>query len=89
MRATDERMLLQAVCRIAVEQGGYRMAWVGFAEQDAAKSVRSVAQSGIDDGYLDQAKITWADAERGADRQALPSAPGSPHWSSHRHLGGF
>ena len=39
VRATDEEVLLQAVCRLAVEPGGYRMAWVGFAEQDEAKSV--------------------------------------------------
>ena len=65
VRATDEAALLQAICKIAVEHGGYRMAWVGFAEQDEAKSVRPVAQAGIDEGYLDTANITWADTERG------------------------
>ena len=65
VRATDELVLLQAVCRIAVECGGYRLAWVGFAEQDETRSVRPVAQAGFEDGYLDTVNITWADTERG------------------------
>ena len=31
IRATHEKELLNEVCRIIVEVGGYRMAWVGFA----------------------------------------------------------
>ena len=65
VRATDETDLLQAICRLVVEVGGYRMAWVGFAEQDEAKSVRPVAQAGFDAGYLDTVNATWADDERG------------------------
>ena len=65
LRADDERSLLSEVCRIVCDEAGYRMAWVGYAEQDAAKSVRPVAWAGIEDGYLDLADITWADAERG------------------------
>jgi len=75
VRATDESALLQAICKIAVEHGGYRMAWVGFAEQDETKSVRPAAHAGFDDGYLDAANITWADAKRGsrAHRQGHPA----------------
>ncbi len=49
VHATSESNLLQDICRILVEKGGYRLAWVGFAEQDAAKSVRAVAQMGYED----------------------------------------
>ena len=65
VRATDETELLQAVCRLVVEGGGYRMSWVGFAEQDAAKPVRPVARAGFESAYLDTVNITWADTERG------------------------
>ncbi|HJW02397.1 MAG TPA: PAS domain S-box protein, partial [Azospira sp.] len=65
MRAEDETSLLQEVCRIAVDTGGYRMAWVGFAEHDANKTVRGITQAGSDAGYLRQLRITWADTERG------------------------
>ncbi|MGO8797827.1 MAG: hypothetical protein ACLQJL_01930 [Roseiarcus sp.] len=63
MRAMDEQTLLDDIYRIVCNEAGYRMVWVGFAENDAAKSVRPVASAGFVDGYLDQAKITWADTE--------------------------
>src|SRR5207249_5473831 len=46
VRATDEQELLQSVCRILVEVGGLRMAWVGYRELDREKSIRPVAQAG-------------------------------------------
>jgi signal transduction histidine kinase len=48
-----------------VEVGGYRLAWVGYAEPEEPKTVRPVAERGFDSGYLKAANITWADAERG------------------------
>lgn len=65
MRAEDEQTLLNDVCRIVCEDAGYRMAWVGYAEYDEAKTVRPVAWGGVEDGYLAKANITWADTERG------------------------
>ena len=65
IHATDEDALLNEVCRIIVEVGGYRLAWVGLAEQDAAKTVRPVAQAGLEVGYLQTLGLTWADTERG------------------------
>lgn len=65
MRATDEDALLTEICRLVCEQAGYRMAWVGYAEHDDAKSVRSVAWAGIEDGYLATANVTWADVDQG------------------------
>ena len=60
----NEQELLDEICQLVVENG-YLMAWVGFAENDTAKTVRPVAQSGAGDEYLDRANITWADTERG------------------------
>ena len=65
VRAGEEVALLGDVCRILVGHGGYRMAWVGYAECDADRSVRPVARAGDDDGYLDGARIGWGDDERG------------------------
>jgi PAS domain S-box-containing protein len=65
VRATDESGLLHDLCRVIVDAGGYRLAWVGFAEQDEAKTVRPVAQAGYEDGYLETLNLTWADVERG------------------------
>lgn len=65
VRAEDEQTLLNEICRIICDEAGYRMAWVGYAENDAAKSVRPVAWAGNEDGYLENADITWADTDRG------------------------
>jgi len=66
VRAPDEPALLQDICQVIVTQGGYRLAWVGFAENDAAKSVRIAASAGFDAGYVAEAKISWDEtSERG------------------------
>jgi diguanylate cyclase len=61
----SETALLNLVCKALVDQGGYKLAWVGFAEHDQNKSVRPVAQCGVADGCLDDMQISWADTERG------------------------
>jgi len=65
IRATEESTLLQQVCDLIVEEAGYRLSWVGRAENDAAKSVAAIAQAGFEGGYLATLNITWADTERG------------------------
>ncbi len=78
LRATDEVALLHDICRIAVETGGYRLAWVGIAEQDAGKTVRPVAQWGYEEGYLATLGITWADAHRGRGPTGTAIRTGAP-----------
>jgi signal transduction histidine kinase/ActR/RegA family two-component response regulator len=59
VQADDEHKLLCDVCRLVVETGGYVMAWIGFADSDAEKTVRPVAQSGYENGYLESIRISW------------------------------
>jgi len=65
VRAASEPALLQEICRVLVEQGGYRLALVGFAVNDKKKSVRFAGHAGYDESYLEQLQVTWADAEQG------------------------
>src|SRR5271166_933888 len=65
LRATDEQSLLEEICRIVCEEAGYRMAFVAYAEDDDAKSVRPVAWAGAEEGYLATVGLTWADTGRG------------------------
>jgi len=65
IQASDEVELMNGICRIIVEVGGYRLAWVGFAEHDIEKSVRPVAWCCIEEGFLETARVTWSDTERG------------------------
>jgi putative nucleotidyltransferase with HDIG domain len=66
VRAENEQELLQDVCDIAVEQGGYLMTWVGRAERDEEKTVRPVAFAGVEQGFLSGARFSWGDTP---DRQ--------------------
>jgi signal transduction histidine kinase/CheY-like chemotaxis protein len=65
VRAADETTLLDAVCRIFVGVGGYRMCWVGLAEHDDRKTVRPTAHAGHEDGYLAQVDAVWSDTPHG------------------------
>ncbi|UCF00944.1 MAG: PAS domain S-box protein [Deltaproteobacteria bacterium] len=65
VRAANEESLLHSICEIIVEEGGYRLAWVGIAMQDEKKTVIPVAQAGYEDGYLESLNITWDDTKRG------------------------
>jgi PAS domain S-box-containing protein len=78
IRATNEQDLLNSICRIIVEVGKYRLAWVGLAEYDENKTVRPVAQAGLDEGYLEKLNVTWADTERGRGPTGTAIRTGKP-----------
>ncbi|MDP3028951.1 MAG: PAS domain S-box protein, partial [Deltaproteobacteria bacterium] len=78
LHATEESQLLHEICRVIVEVCGYRLAWVGFAEQDAEKTVLPVAQMGYEEGYLESVNITWADTERGRGPTGTAIRTGNP-----------
>ncbi|MGO9572189.1 MAG: PAS domain S-box protein, partial [Desulfomonilaceae bacterium] len=65
IRAENESALVTEICRIVVEVGGYAMAWVGFVQHDADRTVRPVAKYGFEEGYLDKVRITCAEDEFG------------------------
>ncbi|MBF6570871.1 MAG: EAL domain-containing protein [Candidatus Binataceae bacterium] len=65
LSALTEQSFLADMCRVTVERGGYRAAWVGYAEQDEKKSIRPVAQFGFEPGDLERLGLTWADTEQG------------------------
>lgn len=78
LRAEDEGELLDLICRIAVDEAGYRLAWVGFAQDDPERTVRPVARAGYDAGYLGSIAITWADTRWARDQPGRRSAPAAP-----------
>ncbi|MCW1884324.1 PAS domain S-box protein [Luteolibacter flavescens] len=60
-RATDEQHLLEEICRLAVNTGGYRMAWVGYARDDADRTIEPMARAGAEEGYLDTIRLSWSE----------------------------
>jgi diguanylate cyclase (GGDEF)-like protein/PAS domain S-box-containing protein len=77
-QATEEHELLSEICHLVVETGGYLMAWVGFARNDAGKSIEPVASAGDETGYLEQINLTWADTERGRAPTGTAIRTGTP-----------
>lgn len=59
VRTDNIQELLQEVCFLIVEIGGYRLAWIGYKLDDPARTVQVVAQNGFDNGYIEAARITW------------------------------
>ena len=69
-RIHDEDSLLAEVCRVAVDVGGYRMAWVGYAGDDAEKIIRPVAHAGHEQGYLKDIELCWREDRPGGQGPA-------------------
>lgn len=57
LRIKDRNQLFSEACRLAVEESGLRMAWIGLVEEKD-NVVRPAASCGVVDGYLDQIRIS-------------------------------
>ncbi len=64
-QAKSEQELLQSICEILVAGGELRLAWIGYCEDDAEKTVRPVAQAGYGLDYLARVKVSWGESETG------------------------
>jgi PAS domain S-box-containing protein len=56
VRIRDPQTLLSAACRIAVEKGEFRLAWIGRIHPETG-TVEPVAQAGFSNGYVEQLTI--------------------------------
>jgi PAS domain S-box-containing protein len=75
VREKDPAAMLNAACRIAVERGGFRMAWIGLLDESGSR-VKPVSYAGVVDGYLDDLVITvtGVHASDGPTSHAIRSA---------------
>ena len=62
VRVRERRELLRETCRIAVQQGGFRMAWIGLVEPGAMKATPFVWE-GFEQGYLQEIGLVLANRE--------------------------
>ncbi len=66
IRAPSEAGMLEEVCQIVVEEGSYRMAWIGYAAPpEEGYRVKPVARWGEGADYVDAVRITWDDTPAG------------------------
>jgi diguanylate cyclase (GGDEF)-like protein len=102
LREQREPELLAAMCRVAVDKGGYLLAVVFYAADDEEKSVLPAARAGEDHGALDAMRLTYADDERGRGTvgtairtgkttvfQDIATAEGAGPWRQHLLPHGF
>ena len=62
IRAKDESGLLEAVCKIIVDIGGYRLVWVGYKRDDVTQTIEIAARAGTGLDYLSDLKLSWSEA---------------------------
>jgi len=72
---SDSGELCDRICRALVEQGGFRMAWIGWQHQETGL-ITPVAQCGDDTGFLDEIQVY------GDSRPDAPRASGNTFRSS-------
>jgi len=59
-RLENEEKLMQEICRICVEIGGHRMAWVALKDDNPQKRLKPAAHWGADNVYLENLQASWA-----------------------------
>jgi diguanylate cyclase (GGDEF)-like protein len=100
LRATDEQDLLQSMCRVLVDEGGYRIVWIGYAEHDAAKSIRPMAHAGREAPFFATVRFSWDAARPSVSGEAvrtgqpsigrrLRSDPLLTQWRANAARGGY
>ena len=83
LRANDETELVNAMCHVIVEHGGYRMSYVGYVQHDERKSI-SLAAFGFDfhheqeEEILRNLYISWADNDFGRSVTGISVRTGKP-----------
>ena len=48
----DRMQLMQEICRIVVQEGGYAMAWIGFEDPETHRIKGVVASGAVDDFFV-------------------------------------
>ncbi|PCH64509.1 MAG: hypothetical protein COC04_03500, partial [Gammaproteobacteria bacterium] len=64
-QAETEKELLSEICRIVVEDTGYLFTWIGYPQLDEHKTIKPVAYSGYEDGYLESLVVSWGETKQG------------------------
>ncbi len=72
-RSADESALLKRVCQTIIQAGGYRMAWVSYAQADSVVPVAHAGHSSVAD-----LKSTWAAGGCGEELSRAVIRAGKP-----------
>src|ERR1700724_4748904 len=70
-QARGEQELLQSICRILAETGEICLAWIGYCEDDAEKTMRPIARAGAGVDYLERVHHSWDLTHAGPVSEAI------------------
>ena len=56
-KAQTKSDLMQRICDVMIQVGGFRMVWIGISQNN--KAIKPLASSGIVDGYLESRKLAY------------------------------
>jgi len=79
-QAESEQALLQSLCDILVAGGECRLAWIGYCEDDAEKTIRPVARAGSGLDYVERVTTSWGDTEAGHGPAGTATRTGTACW---------
>jgi PAS domain S-box-containing protein len=74
----NEFQYLNDVCKIIVEDCGYSLIWIGYAQNNKDKNVEPVAYYGFEERYTELLNITWDDSDRGKGPTGIAIRTGKP-----------
>jgi PAS domain S-box-containing protein len=70
VRTRDRQTLFDTICRIVIQDGKFRMAWIGLVDENA-RTVRVVASDGFTSDYLARLNIRLTDSPEGRGPTAM------------------
>ncbi|MCX6283520.1 MAG: PAS domain S-box protein, partial [Bacteroidetes bacterium] len=76
VRVHQQQVLFDEACKIAVSQGGFRMAWIGLLDP-LTKQVNPVAYAGETGKYLERINVILDESDRGRGPTATALLTGS------------
>lgn len=64
-KAQDEKCMYQDICNELHEHSDYTFVWIGLKSEDEERNVHVAAHAGLDDGFVNALKVTYAEGPWG------------------------
>ena len=75
LQIESEQDALQSICEILIEGDEFRLAWIGYCEDSAGRTIRPVAKAGSSLDFLERVENSWGNGPPG-----LAVRTGKPCW---------
>ena len=76
----SELEALRSICAMLVEGDEFRLAWIGYCEDDANRTIRPVAKAGIALHFLEHVENSWGNRKTGQGPPGIAVRTGKPCW---------